>query len=571
MTRARNPLAVEKEAQLQKAINAIRKGQYTCHSAALAFNVSRTTLYARVNGGRKPRNVSHESEQILSHAEERELIRWITRLTINGYPPRYSTLREMAEEVRKRRVKQINEDGMQLVQYDDIGTDWVSRFLRRHPELAGVTLQSIESSRLKAATPERLQKYFDDLEKVVAEYNILAENKYNMDESGYAIGEIEATRCIINANIRQQFQSKPGRQEWVTSVECICADGTALPPLIIFKGEKVSPRWVTENIPSDWRFACNSKGWTSNEHGIKWLRECFEPLTREKAAGKYRLLICDGHDSHITGAFIAHCMDHNIVLFVLPPHSSHLTQPLDVGVFRPLKKYMAKELQPLISTGIARLQKVEWLVAFVSAHKQAFSALNIFGGFRSTGIHPFRPEKVLNRVVSSIPTEVKPTSPVPTATTPFNEAVLTDSPANFNAVKHANVALVQLVQSQQPLTSPAKKYVKFLTQCYERTHSENRILHCENEGLKAARGCSGRPLSGKRKAIDGEHLLTRPEILGAVTDSEKVTQSRVQKRKVMPRKRGPRGKKEVVEESSEESDGTDEELAEMFDCIRVEM
>jgi hypothetical protein len=84
-------------------------------------------------------------------------------------------------------------------------------------------------------------------------------------------------------------------------------------------------------------------------------------------------------------------------------------------------------------------------------------------------------------------------------------------------------------------------------------------------------GRRGRPLSGKRKAIDGEHLLTRPEILGAVTDAEKVTQNRVQKRKVIPKKRGPRRRKEVIEESSEESDGTDEELAEMFDCIRVEM
>ena len=108
----------------------------------------------------------------------------------------------MTEEVKKRQVKQINEDGMQLVQYDDIGVDWVSWFLWRHPELAGVTLRSIESSRLKAATLKRLQKYFDDLEKVVAEYNILPKNKYNMDESGCAIGEIEASRCIIDANIR---------------------------------------------------------------------------------------------------------------------------------------------------------------------------------------------------------------------------------------------------------------------------------------------------------------------------------------------------------------------------------
>ena len=105
----------------------------------------------------------------------------------------------------------------------------------------------------------------------IAEYKILPENEYNIDESGYAIGEIEATKCIINVNIRQQFQSKPGRQEWVTSVECICTDGKALPPLIIFKGTKLSTRWVNGNIPTEWRFACNTKGWTSNEHGIKWL------------------------------------------------------------------------------------------------------------------------------------------------------------------------------------------------------------------------------------------------------------------------------------------------------------
>ena len=302
-----------------------------------------------------------------------------------------------------------------MVQYPDIDKDWVPRFLRRHPKLASVTLRLIEALRLKAPTHERLRQYFEDLEKVIAEYKILPENEYNMDESGYAIGEIEATKCIINTNIRQQFQSKPGRQEWVTSVECICADRTALPPLIIFKRTKLSIRWVNGNILTKWRFACNTKGWTSNEHGIKWLRECFEPLTQDKAAGKYRLLICDGYDSHITGEFIGHCMDNNILLFILPPHSSHLTQPLDVGVFRPLKKYMANELQPLIPTGIARIQKVEWLMAFVDAHEKAFSPSNIFGGFRGTGIRPFEPEKVINRVVSSTQTEVNRASPAPTA------------------------------------------------------------------------------------------------------------------------------------------------------------
>jgi hypothetical protein len=97
----------------------------------------------------------------------------------------------------------------------------------------------------------------------------------------------------------------------------------------------------------------------SNEHGLDWLKRCFEPNTRDKAAGEYHLLICDGYDSHITAEFIAYCMDNNILLMILPPYSSHLTQPLDVGIFGPLKKYMVAELEPLVRSGISRIQKVE--------------------------------------------------------------------------------------------------------------------------------------------------------------------------------------------------------------------
>jgi len=54
---------------------------------------------------------------------------------------------------------------------------------------------------------------------------------------------------------------------------------------------------------------------------------------------------------------------------VLPPHSSHLTQPLDVGVF----SLMASAIEPLISTELHRIMKAEWLFAYVEAHSGAFS------------------------------------------------------------------------------------------------------------------------------------------------------------------------------------------------------
>ena len=67
----------------------------------------------------------------------------------------------------------------------------------------------------------------------------MIQNIYNMNESGFAIDDIEVSCCIINAEIRQQFQAKPGCQEWVTAVECVCADEAVVPPLIIFKGKKL--------------------------------------------------------------------------------------------------------------------------------------------------------------------------------------------------------------------------------------------------------------------------------------------------------------------------------------------
>jgi hypothetical protein len=239
MTHPKNQEAIEKETRLQETMTTVSAKKHNTSSATHAFNIPRQTLYDRLDG-KPPRNKAHETEQLLSHAEEKELVRWIARLTVTGYPPRYDTLREMAEEIRKRRVKNINENGLELVRYDDIGKQWVARFLSRHSELASIRPRSIDAIRVKDTSPEWLQCWFEDLEKVVAEYNIKPENMYNMDESGFAIGEKEAGRCIINAQVRQKFQAKPGRQEWVSVVECVCADGSVIPPLVIFRAEKLS-------------------------------------------------------------------------------------------------------------------------------------------------------------------------------------------------------------------------------------------------------------------------------------------------------------------------------------------
>ena len=102
-----------------------------------------------------------------------------------------------------------------------------------------------------------LNQWFDAFEETMEAYQITMENAYNMDESGAAIGIVQATRAIVDNTVGSRFQGEPGRQEWVTAVECICADGTALPPLIIFKAENLSRQWIPANVHDNWRFSCN--------------------------------------------------------------------------------------------------------------------------------------------------------------------------------------------------------------------------------------------------------------------------------------------------------------------------
>jgi hypothetical protein len=99
-------------------------------------------------------------------------------------------------------------------------------------------------------------------------------NRYNMNETGVEVGEEESARVIIdNRTSQTRYKTHPGRQEWISVVECICADGTAIPPCFIFKGETVNTNLHSNKIPGNWRVSNSKKGWTSTVHGLYWLLE----------------------------------------------------------------------------------------------------------------------------------------------------------------------------------------------------------------------------------------------------------------------------------------------------------
>jgi frataxin-like iron-binding protein CyaY len=69
-------------------------------------------------------------------------------------------------------------------------------------------------------------------------------------------------------------------------IECICGDGTTIPPLVIFKGQNLQTAWIPKDMMASWKFTCNTKGWTSDRIGEEWFTQCFESVTSAKANGK---------------------------------------------------------------------------------------------------------------------------------------------------------------------------------------------------------------------------------------------------------------------------------------------
>jgi len=364
---------------------------------------------------------------------------------------------------------------------------------------------------------------------------------------------------VVDSRLRKKFQAQPGRQEWITVVECICIDGTTIPPLVIFKGENLMSSWIPREVDGKWFFSCNSKGWTSNFHGEQWVKICFDASTRDKAKGQYRLLLCDGHDSHVSAQFVRYCLNNKIVLFLLLPHSSHILQPLDVGVFGPLKTAMAAQLNRLFAAEIARLHKIEWVDKYIPAREKAITVTNIQGGWRGAGIFPFNSHRVLRTIFESITSS----TPSPETIDPF---LISSSPPDATTLRTANEAFNDALQDTA-VPSPIRMHSRRLSGIAEQLHADNTVLRKENGELKGFLGKRAERQSGKRVVLKGKFVITTELMYKALAEAERKSKKKVTKRK-----------KKVVGAASEEEElevievleVVEHEERDIEDCITVQ-
>ena len=268
-----------------------------------------------------------------------------------------------------------------------------------------------------------------------------------MDETGFQMGVASTAKVICGSETRDSHAKsiQPGNYEWITITIAINAVGSVLPPQIIFAGKKHQSQWFSA-IPHNYRINMSDNGWTNDGLGLDWLQEMFEKHTATQTAGDYQLLILDGHSSHATAGFDYFCTAQNIIPLYMPPHSSHLLQPLDISCFGPLKHYYGQKVSEMMQNGVYAIDKRDFLSFYNKIHSHAFSKTNILGGFAAAGLNPLNSERVLAKL------HIKTKTPTPPSSSSSNQSFyLGRTPANLYQLNQQKKQIQEL--QQQALSS----------------------------------------------------------------------------------------------------------------------
>lgn len=372
--------------------------------AAKRHGIATSTLRHRLNGGQSPRKAK-EGMQRLSKEQEEHLVEWILLQESLGLAVTHQQMRELAERIAK-----AGGDNKPL------GKRWVEHFIKRNPEVRTKRGKPMDSKRVNGVTINILNDFFQFFLLPLIQ-SIPPEHRYNMDETGILEGRGSNGLVLGSAETNSVIIKQPGSRYWTTIAVCISAAGRALSPLVIFKGLKVQNQWFPDEVDflAGWAFEASEKGWTSDAIALKWLQEIFIPQTKPKTPQR-RLLIVDGHGSHTTDEFLYECHQNDIYLLFLPPHTSHVLQPLDISVFSPIKTYYRQALAKYHNLEDSTpYGKITFLRCYHEARKLGMTERNIRAGWRGSGLWPVNIQKPLASpfLLPDKRSEKKPRTPSP--------------------------------------------------------------------------------------------------------------------------------------------------------------
>ena len=149
---------------------------------------------------------------------------------------------------------------------------------------------------------------------------------------------------VVSRKTKHAYSESKGTRDHITINACVSVSGYIMPPHIIFSQSYPSGPYARDG-PDGALYSISDNGYMDSELFYGFISKLFIPHTNRIPGPK--LLILDGHGSHLNIDIINLCRENNIHLYCLPPHTTHIFQPLDVVIFWPVKAHFNKITQHL--------------------------------------------------------------------------------------------------------------------------------------------------------------------------------------------------------------------------------
>lgn len=378
------------EEDMRRAVAAVNSGEGSCKRIALRFGINRTTLLNHIKGY-KCKEVGRPT--VLTKQEEELLVHSLVKLGEWGYGFDRLQLRQCVQDYL-RRIDRPNPFQNCLP-----GNDWCVMFENRWKnEISRRVAQNLPKNRALAGSKEVMEDFHDKLKLIMEKNNLQnkPQNIFNCDETGFQT-EAGPQKVLCKRGSRNPSKLVANvTKATYTVLMCCNAIGEFLPMYINYKGLHLYTTWCN-NGPVNARYNCSPSGWMEGPQFLDWFQNSFVPET-SKLEGK-KLLILDGHNSHLSLDLIDIAVSNNIELLCLPAHTSHLVQPLDVGVYKPVKLAWRSVLRNYYQeTNYKNVDKI----TFPSLMKKleetgCLSRTNAIGGFEGAGIYPLSKAQMMRK------------------------------------------------------------------------------------------------------------------------------------------------------------------------------
>ena len=290
----------------------------------------------------------------------------------------------------------------------EISYQFLHLWVRTH-NLELKTPQKLVHLRRKYCHANVIIAFYSMLEKTIHQ---IPELLFNADETALALN---SGGKVIVPKDSYPTKSTLRISSHYSAMLCFNACGYTMQPFIILPNIKTLPQEL-KYFDGCVDFAVAPNGWMSSNLFLVWaLIFCrrlrlYRLSLNESIRNKECFLILDGHKSRLNGEALELFAANNIRVIILPAHSSHCTQPFDVGIGSPFKTRLRQLYaslperivkfvfdDPSVNVSATAYERFKLVYAMHDAWKVASTKRNCVSAFEQSGIFPLNVDKVLSR------------------------------------------------------------------------------------------------------------------------------------------------------------------------------